>query len=284
MKILALTDLTTLSKVGVLYAAKLSEALNAKLIVINILTIDKLSQIRSGYNLDDEIIKRQIKNREKECLRFIEEIRRETQCDFQIEILVEKGGFLEETVNKFASVQQCDLIVMSTKGASNLKKTIFGSIAATVVGDNSSIPVLTVPEFAFFKGFKDIVYASDMNRLQEEIEKLLPMAKTFNAFIHVLNIYKNNTIPKDNEEALAEKLKSQFNYKKIDCIYVLDSEVKRGINQYLNGRNTDVIAMFSSKRNFFERIFKRSSSREMVSHSNVPILTFSNSEAVVLIR
>ncbi len=284
MKILALTDLTTLSKVGVLYSAKLSEALNAKLIVINVLTIDKLSQMRSGFNFNDEIIKRQIKEREKECLRFMEEIRRETSCDLIIEVLVEKGGSFEETVNTFASLQRCDLIVMSTKGASGFKKSFLGSNASAVIGDNSSIPVLTVPEFAFFKGLNDIVYASDMNRLPEEIEKLLPLAKLFNATIHVLNIYQRDTIPKINEITMTENLQNKFNYQKIDCIYILNSDVKRGIDQYLNGRNPDLIAMFSGKRNFFERIFKKSSSKEMVSNSNVPILTYSSSNANVLVR
>ena len=57
MKILALTDLSPLSKVGVIYAANLCVALNSKLIVMNVLNIDKLTQIRSGFNDNDEVIK-----------------------------------------------------------------------------------------------------------------------------------------------------------------------------------------------------------------------------------
>lgn len=274
MKILALTDLSSLSKVGVIYAAKLCVALNAKLIVMNVLSIDQFTQIRSGFTVDDEIIKRRIKERENEGRRFIAELRSSLPGDFKVEFLVETGESFEETVNTFALLQRCDLIIMGTKGASGLKKAFFGSNAASVIG-NSSIPVLTVPEFAICKGLKDLVYATDMNRLDEEFAMLLPLAKLFNATIHVLHVCQLDTIPKANEATMAENLRVKFDYPNINCIYILNSEVKRGIDQYLNGRNADILAMFSGKRNFFERIFENSSSREMVFQSTVPMLTFS---------
>lgn len=267
MKILTLTDLSQHSKSGVIYAAKLSMVLNAKLIVMNVLNHGQLN----------------VADSENKWLELITEVRKEIP-DFNAELFIEKGSSFEETVNTFALRHRCDLIVMSTKGASGLRKIFLGSNSSAVVGANYSIPVLTVPEFAFFKGFNDIVYTSDLNRLSEEFKILLPLAKLFNATVHVLHIYQTDNIPKVHRSMLAEKLRNEFNYPKINCTYILDSEVKRGIDQYLNGRNADIIAMFSGKRSFFERIFEKSSSREMVLQSNVPLLTFSNSEAIVIVR
>lgn len=274
MKILALTDLSSLSKVGVRYAAKLCVALKAELIVMNVLTIDQLNQMLSGFTEDNANIKKIIEAREKECLGLLTEIRQEVPGNFKAEYSVEHEDPFEETVNTFASLHRCDLIVMGTKGASGIKKILLGSNAAAVIA-NSPIPVLTVPEFAFCKGLKDIVYASDMKSLFDEFAILLPLAKLFNPTIHVLHISQADNIPKVNEIAMAETLQKKFNYPKIDCTYIVNADVKSGIDHYLNARNTDVLAMFSGKRNFFERIFEKSSSREMALQSTVPLLTFS---------
>lgn len=286
MKILALTDLSPLSKVGVIYAANLCVALNSKLIVMNVLNIDKLTQIRSGFNDNDEVIKMLTMKRENECLDFIEQVRDEVVGDFNPELFIEKSNsvFFEELVDTFSVNHKCNLIVMSTKGASGIKKHILGSNAAAVIGNNNSIPVLTIPEYASFKGLKNFVYATDMKRLSEEFAVVLSLVKLLNSSITVLHICQSNNLPKFNEAAMAKNLRDSFGYEKINCVYILNSEVKRGIEQYLNGRNADIIAMFSCKPSFVGRLLKRSNSREMVSGSYVPILTFSNNEAVVVVR
>lgn len=274
MKILTLTDLSSLSKVGVMYAAKLCAALNAELIVMNVLKIDQLNQMGSGFTEDNANIKKIIEAREKECLGLLREVRQEVPGNYKAEHSVEHGDPFEETVKTFALRHRCELIVMGTKGASGIKKMLLGSNAAAVIA-NSAIPVLTVPEFAFCKGLKDLVYASDMKSLFDEFAILLPLAKLFNATIHVLHISQADNIPKVNEITMAENLQKKFEYPLIDCTYIINADVKSGIDEYLNVRNTDVLAMFSSKRNFFKRIFEKSSSREMALQSTVPLLTFS---------
>ena len=273
MKILALTDLSSLSKVGVIYAAKLCVALKAELVVMNVLHINQLNQIRSGFTVDNANIKELVKERKNECSQLIAEIRHVVPSDFRIEFSVEYGDPFEETVNVFALRHRCELIVMGTKGATGLKKVLLGSNAAAIIA-NSAIPVLTIPELAFCKGLKDLVYASDMKSLFDEFAMLLPLAKLFNATIHVLHISHADSVPKVNEVTMAESLQKKFNYPQIDCTYILNADVKSGIDQYINVRKADVLAMFSGKRNFFERIFEKSNSREMVLQNTVPLLTF----------
>lgn len=274
MKILALTDFSPLSKVGITYAAKLCVAFDAKLIVMNVVHIDQLTRTRSDFTTDDVVVKRRIREQEELCKKLIEEVRTDVKDDLKAEYSVENEGPFAETVNTFALRHQCDLIVMGTKGASGLKKTIFGSNAASVISQ-SPLPVLTIPEFAVCRGgINDIVYASDLNRIFDEIALLLSLAKKFASKIHVLHVYQSESMPKIDEITMAENLQKELNYSKIDCTYIANADVKNGIDQYLNGKNADVVAMFSGKRNFLERIFDRSNSREMIFKSPVPLLTF----------
>ena len=81
-------------------------------------------------------------------------------------------GDLITTLKKIIAVQQPDLIVMGTKGASGLKKILIGSNTVNVIA-NTKVPVLVIPEVARFenflkKGKNRIVLATDLDLLENE--------------------------------------------------------------------------------------------------------------------
>lgn len=277
MKILVPTDFSPLAKAAFLYAANLSVALKAKLILMNAFHIDQATRSLAEFTTDEVIRKRRLEQ-ENECARHLEEIRREVQGEFVAEYAVEDNGSVVTTINSFAQDHRCDLIVMGTKGASGLKKALLGTNTAGVIND-SHVPVLVIPEFAIYKGIKDVVYASDMNNLSEELQILLPLVRTFDATVHILHMHPVGNKPETDEAATSASLRGQLDYAKIDCHYIQSADVKGGIEQYLNGKNADILAMFSGKRNFFERIFEKSNTRDVAYSSMVPLLTFSKKKS-----
>lgn len=267
MKILVPTDLSPLSKVALTYAAKLCVKLNAGMVVMNLIQIDKDSE-QSAHTTSarsSEI--------EKELTQLINEAKIEVGENLKASIVIKKEGPVEEAIDKCAQRLQCDLIVMGTKGASGLRKVLFGSNTAAVI-NTSPIPVLAVPEFGVFQGINDLVYASDMNNLFKEFSILLPLARVFDAKIHLVHVYQKENQPKVDEESMATKLRKEMNYSRIDCHYILNEDVTDGLERFLSGRSADILAMFSGKRNFFERILGKSNTREIAFRSNTPLLTF----------
>lgn len=272
MKILVPTDLSPLARVAASYAAHLSVKLNAQLVVMNVMQIDQPTRLLSEYTSDDLIEPRR-KARENEVQQLVKELRAEIGEGLNVVSTVEKQGPLEETINSVALHFGCDLIVMGTKGASGLKKVLFGSNTAAVI-NHSPIPVLAVPEHAVFHGYAQVVYASDMKNLFREFAILLPLLQLFDAAVQVVHVYQPDNRPQINELTMAENLQKELKYPKISCHYVGAADVKSGIEYHLNGRSADILAMFSGKRNFFERIFEKSNTRDQVFQSRVPLLTF----------
>lgn len=69
-----------------------------------------------------------------------------------------------------------DLIIMGTKGKSNVEKTLFDSISSDVML-KSDVPVLLVPDGKAYFGFDRLVFATDYNDNDLEVlEFLAPWA------------------------------------------------------------------------------------------------------------
>jgi len=277
MKILVPTDLSNLSKVAVIYAAKLSAACDAKLYILNVNYIDPPTRTLSEFTTGDILVAKRAQ-RESDLRKLLHEISAELNTELQAEILVQDGGNLSENIATTAREFGCDLIIMGTKGAGGLKKVFFGSNTASVIG-KSVVPVLAIPEFAIFKGLSDIIYASDLRNTKEELEILLPMAKKFGSAIHLVHFYKEGSEPAQSSSEYSTQLRHDLNYERIESHFFLSASVKAGLDQFMNGRNVDMLAMFPARRNFFESLLEKSNTRKVVYESHVPLLTNNKGQA-----
>src|SRR4051812_31724395 len=107
MKILVPTDLSPVSKVAVLYAAKLSVALKAKLILVNVFFVDVLTKARTDI-VSEDFTREKRKQREQECIHLVEEIKAKVHGDLQIQYAIESEGPLGETISENAQQRGCD--------------------------------------------------------------------------------------------------------------------------------------------------------------------------------
>src|SRR4051794_3006041 len=129
--ILSLVDFSDVSINAVSFAAELSVRSSARLLITNIL------QKEGG---EDEAKKR---------LTSIETDVKKTFNGIKCETFLAHGSLIP-TLEKIMAVQQPDLIVMGTKGATGLKKILIGSNTVKVIA-NIKVPVLVIPEVARFE-------------------------------------------------------------------------------------------------------------------------------------
>ncbi len=276
MKILVPCDFSKTSNNAALYAAKFAKKVNAEIILFNV------THFKHPANVEVEFKEHAI-----EDLIFIEEARNCTLLADNIKSKV-KGvnisfevvmGFpIENLIQNYAVKNKIDLIVMGSKGASGLKKVLFGSNAVSVI-NRSSIPVITVPGYARFNNLKQIVFASDtsdISKIQSRIQKVISLAQLFDASIyifHVLPQYTQSTNNKIDAVKIRDRLINKYKYKKISFNISYNDYVVEAINDFVADKKTDLLAMFTHDISFFENIFNTSVSREMAFHSLVPLLT-----------
>ena len=271
MKILIPTDFSPLSKVAVLYAVKLGKKLKAGLVILNVVNLDNPTGkgILNVKYLEDKLTE----NAVEDSAQLISEIRSEIKGKINITSQVVKGYPVENVVTNYAQHNDIDLIVMGTKGATGLKKILLGSNAAAVI-NKSNIPVIAVPEFARFTNLKDIIYATDILNLKNELKTVVSFAKDFNATVHILHIVSPTEEGKLDIRQTVVKLTKAMEYKKIAFTVSLHEGAAEGIDQYVIKHKADMLVMFTHEMTFFKKVFGQSVTREMAFLSNVPLLTF----------
>jgi nucleotide-binding universal stress UspA family protein len=186
-------------------------------------------------------------------------------------VVVSPSSFTE-TVRKEAKKLHTGLIVMGTHGASGLQKVVLGSNTATMI-NMSPVPVLAVPEAAAFKGFRNVIYATDMRNVEAELKLLISYIEKFNSTIHLVHVVSSGRQVMAIEEQLEEVVK-KCGYKKIVVMVLADRNIDSAIDQYTDISKADVLAMFTHGATFYEQLFDRSITRRMAFHGKIPLLAF----------
>jgi len=270
MTILVPTDFSKLSKVAVLYAARIAKKLKANVIVLAVITMNTAAATSIKWKkLEDEMIKMA----KQDADQLMEEVRSQIKGKLEITYQYINGYPVEERIETYAVENRVDLIVMGTKGASGLKKVIMGSNTASVIG-NSSIPVIAVPGETEFKQIKKIVYASDMTNISKEIKTLVRFAGIFKASIRVLHVIPSNSTNKIDIKKTVADLVKQSKYSKISLKVFRNDHIADAVDLFVADHEADMLAMFTHKLVFYEKLFGKSVTRQLSFHARVPLLTF----------
>jgi hypothetical protein len=187
-------------------------------------------------------------------------------------------GNLITTLKKIITVQQPDLIVMGTKGASGLKKILIGSNTMNLISKTRG-PVLVIPEVARFdnflkKGKNRIVLATDLDLLDEDALGILKEIALFivEPKIRVLSVRPENTRLSGSKRKEREFLLSFFNPEiETERVTVFSKSVLGGIDFYLDQKNTDtgLLAMIARDSG---QVVKKHYTKEMASYTHFPLL------------
>src|SRR5688572_6729662 len=103
--------------------------------------------------------------------------------------------------------QKVDLVVMGTAGHSDIEEMIIGSNTEKVVR-TSHCPVLTVHSKTPNKDFKNIVYATAMNKEEEVFSRIIRTTqKMYDSTIHMVRI---NTPGNFQRDAVVKKYMADF--------------------------------------------------------------------------
>lgn len=265
--IIAPVDFSDASTNAVSFAAEISKRSSARLIIVNVLHADD----------DEDEVKIKLKSLESGLKKSI-------APGFECESLIAHGS-LVDALNKIIKVQQPDLIVMGTKGASGLKKLLIGSNTVNVIS-KTKVPVLVIPEVARFKDFlmkgkNRIVLATDLDSLENEgaLDILKGIALLIiEPKLRVLSVRSKNADLTSGKRKERDFLLSVFKPEiETERVTIFSDSVIGGINFYLNQRKEDtgLLAMIARDSG---HLIQKHYTREMASHTHLPLLVLHDSK------
>jgi len=148
-KILAPTDLSELSRVGVRYALEMAQSQRAEVTVYYVADYNEAlpSPLRSyressATGIHVQTVEEFEKQRENQLARFLEENFTELISKVTVHRVIEIGVAHKRIVEK-AAKEEVDMIVMSTHGTTGILHLLIGSVTEQVVR-RSTCPVLCI--------------------------------------------------------------------------------------------------------------------------------------------
>jgi nucleotide-binding universal stress UspA family protein len=266
------TDFSASAKAAAHYAAKLAAQIKARVILLSVVEMDTSETVLTNWKkLEQQMTQTANRNLEK----LILEVKAGAGQNLTIAGDVTFGIPMEEAIVRYAEEQKVNIILMGTKGATGLKKILQGSNTTRLM-DITPVPLIAIPSKATYTGMKKLVYATDLKNVKDEIRSLARIASLFNAEILVFHC-----LPADSQARLDRNLEpeliEQAQYGSISYHQVKSDVVANAIGEFIDQTKADMLVMFTHEKDFYDKLFGRSVTRNMAFQSRVPLLVFNRS-------
>jgi nucleotide-binding universal stress UspA family protein len=274
VNILVPTDFSDLSRVAINYAVKVANKLNGTLALLHVVTV--IQPTRASLRLRLEALEEELLRCAKEDMEMlIAELAGKLKTTKPLEYKIVQGSSFNATVKIEAKKLRSGLIVIGTRGANGLKKVVLGSNTASLI-EISHIPVLVVPELAEFTSLKNLVYATDLMHLEDEIATMLPYVKIFESTLHIFHAASGAKAVAPAEAKIKAAI-AGVDYGKFKIRVVADKEVDKAVETYVKETTSDLLATFTREHSVYEKLFERSLTRKLAFQSRLPLLAFRQS-------
>ncbi|ULC59444.1 universal stress protein [Flaviramulus sp. BrNp1-15] len=270
-RILVPTDFSSQAENALKVAAQLAKKHNCEIFLLHILEIPlkEVDPLSSYSSLPEAVFFMKLAHKKFEVLKnkdYLEGLTVHETVDFH-EIF--KGIF------HVCKKHNIDLIVMGSNGASGLKEMLIGSNTEKVVRTSETPVIVIKKEHNAFK-VKNFVFASDFKDESKAVyKKAIEFANTLGAKIHLLLVI---TPAKFIISSIAEKRIKDFvstsNFSNYTINIYNDISIEKGIMNFSQSINADLIGMSTHGRRGISHFFNGSISEDLVNHAKRPVITF----------
>lgn len=270
-KILVPTDFSDNAEHALSYAALIASKLRSKLVLFHSIKFPVVAMNEMVVEVpDSQLMKESAANLEK-----LKHSLRSKQHPIEVETSSAMGFAVDEIIN-FCEAKKTDLIVMGTKGAHGVSEILLGSNTAEVIS-RAKCPVLAIPPDAKVKDIKKILFATNYSDNDfQSIFLLTEIFKPWNPEIIIVHVEEPHNARTENKhfEEFKSQVVTSISYDKFYFNLLDGKNVEQAISDFAVGNEIDIIAVSARRRNLFEKLTGRSTTKKMSYHSHIPLLAF----------
>ncbi len=270
-KILIPTDFSDHAEYALKVAAQIARKNNGEIILLHMLELPHQGSdaVGSGFDIPEIMFFKNAAIRRLEDLMaedYLEDIKVSEIVQFEMAF---------DGIMKISKKNEVDLIVMGSHGASGFKEMFIGSNAEKVVR-NSEVPVLIIKKQQDNFQVNDFVFASDFaEEIKAPFQKVVEFANKFDATLHLTMINTPNDFKSSAEaESIMRNFASNFTINKFQTHIYNETNVEKGILNFSNSINADLIGMCTHGRKGLSHFFNGSISEDLVNHATRSVVTF----------
>jgi nucleotide-binding universal stress UspA family protein len=265
------TDFSETSRNAAIYAVQIAATVqNAEIILYNV--FDKDTAETETSPIDNKSISA------KEMMEMAMESIKTEMLDHNdtvsISCVAEQGNSLLDSLEKFATDQNADLIIMGITETNRMEQVLVGSNTLHMVNRNVC-PVIIVPPHSRFKGIKNILLASDFKNVEKTIpaKSIKNLLDLFKSDVHVVNVDSEHFVEL-TEEYKQEKAKMETILEgyKTEYSFIRQYDFIEAIAQFAADKNIDLILTMPRKHSLLSKMFVTSNTKKLAYHSELPIV------------
>lgn len=267
------TDFSSVSVNAMNYAVDMAQAINAGIVLLHVYNIPVSftdSPVSPVTTVSIEEIKRTSEERLQELKKNLV-----TVTSGNVEIFTEArlGETIDELEQICASVEPL-AIIMGSHGSTGIERLIMGSTTLTAIR-HLKCPVIVVPPGTTYHGIRKIGLACDFENVVQStpVEYIKNIVKEFGADLYVLNV--QDIDQEELEDAVMDTAYLDAMLEDVSPKYVqlTGKDVVESINSFAEHNNLDLVMIIPKKHRFIDSLFHKSQSRELITHSHIPIVS-----------
>jgi nucleotide-binding universal stress UspA family protein len=283
-KILVPVDFSGHTEITCKYAMELAKVYSAEIHIFHTF-FDQI--ILADTSFPDTLDMSTIYNEElmKEIFHQAERNMKELQEKLESQILKENitnitlttslvAGEIEHELKIVCKEYHPDMVIMGTRGKGN-NINIWGKVSTFII-DHARVPVLTLPEIKTFRGFRNIMFAADLNETNSVIiPVILELFKAYDIQLSVIHFLNKSKVKDEYNQmkALQGKFAQEEKQNLIRFeMVVYEDDNQKVIDQFVSDNQIDLIAFQPHKRGLFYMIFTRNITKKNLFATNIPLL------------
>ena len=271
IKILMPLDFSPCSLNALVFAIQMTKVLEGKLVLLHV--VEPMGGDATMF-IDEHMIKDELSQGRQKMSDVMDEVEDIDLIKKESLILT---GFPVEQILETVKEKNISLIVMGTEGTNNKFQDLLGSNTYNVIR-KTNCAVMSIPSGANNFNFKKIGLAADLHK-KENVHMLTlikHIAKYFNSDINFLHVSKAEHISLEEDARSEAVLWLSEHFKGFNHSFVnLSSkdDIAQTLDQYTTQNDIDLIAISPGKHGLFDLLIKGSTTRKLVLHAHLPVLT-----------
>ncbi|PRY13140.1 nucleotide-binding universal stress UspA family protein [Pontibacter ummariensis] len=240
------------------------------------------SELGAGFSLASEAITDEVLNRnQRDEQGLLDELFEELQHKARRiapQVEVERAfiyGLPEDVIPEEITRFRPDLMVMGTRGSSNLARSFFGTITTKMVQE-VSVPVLTIPQQHKGTALERVLYATDFN--QTDLQALDALQHLLHPFApRIICVHVTSESEKQDRQELdklQQKLEARVQTDNVRFMLLQGDDVAEALQQFVAEQQVDLVAVNNQKRSMLDSVLHPSLTKKLVLETQVPLLVF----------
>jgi nucleotide-binding universal stress UspA family protein len=267
--IIAAIDFSPASRNAAHYAAHLALALNAELLLMNIVQVPViLTEVPFPASVFDEMVD----DSGRELLQLKDELTKEVGNKIKIRTETPVGT-VSHSLQEAAKEENAFAIVMGEDNIT-IVEHLFNEDHVLAAVNRISIPVLIVPERTAYKTINRVVLATDLREPGnlKPLQILKEWLKIFKSKLDIVNVVKKSQ-PQPENVTGSISLQNELEQFNPQFHFIYEDKIKEGIDDYLKQNLPDLLVTIPGKYGFFSGLFHESKSKQLIRHPLIPVLS-----------